>query len=82
MDYAQLPGILGDRLFNVMDADKNGYIDQGEFLFSLFRIYCSSFDEKSEFVFQIYDFDGDGYISKNDISTILSSLPAVSGTQA
>jgi Ca2+-binding EF-hand superfamily protein len=72
-----LPGVLGERLFNVMDADDNGYLDQREFLTGLFRLYCSSFDEKSEFIFEIYDFDGDGFISKNDISTILASLPVI-----
>lgn len=60
-----------------MDADDNGYLDQREFLTGLFRLYCSSFDEKSEFIFEIYDFDGDGFISKNDISTILASLPVI-----
>jgi len=27
LDYAQLPGVLGERFFNVMDLDKNGYLD-------------------------------------------------------
>jgi len=61
----------------VMDEDKNGYLDQREFLTGLFRLYCSSFDEKTEFIFEIYDFDGDGFITKNDVSTILSSLPVI-----
>jgi len=60
-----------------MDADDNGYLDQREFLTGLFRIYCSTFDEKAEFIFEIYDFDCDGFITKNDISTILSSLPVI-----
>lgn len=77
LDYAQLPGVLGERLFNIMDTDKNGYLDQREFLTGLFRLYCSSFDEKIEFIFEIYDFDCDGFISKSDISTILASLPVV-----
>ena len=41
-----------------MDADGNGYLDQRELLTGLFRLYCSNFDEKTEFVFEIYDFDG------------------------
>lgn len=28
-------------------------------------------------MFEIYDFDGDGFITKNDISTIISSLPVI-----
>mgnify|MGYP003318471111 FL=1 len=64
MDYAQLPGVLGERFFHVMDSDKNDYLDQREFLTGLFRLYCSNFDEKVELIFEIYDFDGDGYISR------------------
>lgn len=40
-------------------------------------MFCSNFDEKTELVFEIYDFDGDGFITKNDISTIISSLPVI-----
>ncbi len=77
LDYAQLPGVLGERFFHVMDSDNNGYLDQREFLTGLFRLYCSTFDEKTELVFEMYDFDGDGFLTKNDISTILASLPVI-----
>ena len=77
LDYAQLPGVLGERFFTVMNVTKSGYLDQKEFLTGLFRVYCSSFDEKSDFIFEIYDFDADGFISKTDIITILSSLPVI-----
>lgn len=72
-----MPGVLGDRFFTVLDTDGNNYIDQREFLTGLFRIFCSSFDEKADFIFEIYDFDGDGFITKNDISTIMASLPVI-----
>jgi hypothetical protein len=77
LDYVQLPGVLGDRFFSVLDTDNNGYVDQREFLTGLFRVFCSTFDEKTDFVFEIYDFDGDGFITKEDVSTILSSLPVI-----
>ena len=48
----------------------------------LFRVFCSNFDEKTELVFEIYDFDGDGFITKNDISTIISSLPVINFNNA
>lgn len=77
LDYASLPGVLGERLFQVMDSNKDDYLDQREFLIGLFRLYCSSFDEKVEFIFEIYDFDGDGFITKNDISTVMASMPVI-----
>lgn len=60
-----------------MDSNKDDYLDQREFLIGLFRLYCSSFDEKVEFIFEIYDFDGDGFITKNDISTVMASMPVI-----
>ena len=77
IDYAQLPGLLGERFFHIMDADRDGYIDEQEFLTAFFRLYCSNFDEKTELIFEIYDFDNDGYITKTDISTIFNSLPVI-----
>ena len=77
LEYAHLPGVLGERFFAVMDTDNNNYLDQREFFTGLLRIFCSNFDQKAAFVFEIYDFDNDGFISKNDISIIMSSLPVI-----
>jgi Ca2+-binding EF-hand superfamily protein len=67
--------MLAERFFSVMDLNGDTYIDYKEFLTGLLRIYCSTFEQRTKFVFDIYDFDSDGYISKDDISTILSYLP-------
>lgn len=77
LEYAHLPGVLGERFFAVMDTDNNNYLDQREFFTGLLRIFCSNFDQKTAFVFEIYDFDNDGFIAKNDISIIMSSLPVI-----
>lgn len=72
--------MLGERFFHVMDLNSDGYVDYREFLTGLLRIYCSTFEQKTKFVFEIYDFDGDGLISKEDISTILSYMPVTKST--
>ena len=77
LEYARLPGILGERFFKVLDLNGDGYLDYREFLTGLIRVYCSNFDGKIKLVFDIYDFDHDGYISKEDIATILSYMPVV-----
>lgn len=59
MDYCQLPGLLGERLFAVFDGDHDEYLSSKEFLTGLLRIYCSRLDQKMKFVFDIYDFDND-----------------------
>lgn len=77
LDYCQLPGLIGERFFHVLDADKDSYLSQKEFLYGLLGFYCSTFDQKVQLVFDIYDFDGDGYINKKDITTIISCMPVI-----
>ena len=67
--------MLGERFFHVLDLNGDCYVDYREFLTGLLRIYCSTFEYKTKFVFEIYDFDNDGLISKEDISAILSYMP-------
>ena len=75
LEYAGLPGILGDRLFSVLDANGDGYIDMKEFIYVMFLIYYSSFEAKVKLIFDIYDFDRDGRVSKEDIRIILGFVP-------
>ena len=75
LDYSQLPGLLAERFFYVLDTDKDLYLNQKEFLNGMLDFYCSSFDQKLNFVFRMYDFDEDGLITKTDITTIISCMP-------
>ena len=80
MQYTNLPGVLGDRIFSIMDEDGDGFLDLKEFINGFFKIYFSSFDTKWQLVFDIYDFDADGEISREDVRIILSYIPQVSTT--
>jgi len=75
IDYCNLPGILAERFFSLLDDNKDEYIDMKEFIYVLFRIYYSTFDEQVKLVFEIYDFDCDGFITKEDVRIILSYIP-------
>jgi Ca2+-binding EF-hand superfamily protein len=72
--------MLGERFFHVLDVNGDGYVDYKEFMTGFLRIFSSTFDQRTKFVFEIYDFDADGYISKADISTILSYMPVTKTT--
>lgn len=41
----------------------------------MFKIYYASFDTQVKLVFEIYDFDRDGYITPEDVRIILSYVP-------
>lgn len=46
LQYTNLPGVLGDRIFAIMDQDGDGFLDLKEFINGLFDIYFSSFEKK------------------------------------
>lgn len=75
IDYCQLPGIMAERFFSLLDANNDEYIDLREFVYILFKIYYANFDNQVKLVFDIYDFDKDGYITKEDVRIILSYIP-------
>ena len=70
-----LPGLIGDSFYRVLDSNKDQFVDQNEFINGLSRVYFGEFEDKLKFVFDMYDFDGNGLITKEDIRTMLSYVP-------
>ena len=62
-----------DIIFNHFDADKNGSIDQYEFTTALAFLSHSTLEEKAELVFQMYDFDKSKYISKDELTILMTN---------
>jgi Ca2+-binding EF-hand superfamily protein len=77
LTYTNLPGIIGERFFAVLDLSKNDYIDLREFVHGFFKVYYSNLETKIKLSFDVYDFDRDGYITKEDVRLILSHIPIV-----
>ena len=69
--YYSLPGIIGDRLFRVFDSNNNCVLEYNEFKTGMFTLFCENYDKTLRFIFDFYDFDGDGKISKEDIKVVL-----------
>jgi len=70
-----IKGLMGDRIFHIYDVDKNGHIDIIEFVSVTCRLFQASFESKLGLVFDIFDVDGDKYITAEDIRAILSHIP-------
>ena len=70
--YYSLPGIIGDRLFRVFDKKENDVLEYIEFKTGMNTLFCGTYEKTLRFIFDFYDFDGDGIISKEDIRTVLS----------
>eukprot|EP01121_Diplochlamys_sp_Union-15-3_P019235 TRINITY_DN719_c0_g1_i1.p1 TRINITY_DN719_c0_g1~~TRINITY_DN719_c0_g1_i1.p1 ORF type:complete len:207 (-),score=58.44 TRINITY_DN719_c0_g1_i1:31-606(-) len=65
---------LQDLLFNVFDANKDGSINFQEFVSALSIMTRGTNDEKIEFAFQMYDFDGSKTITKEGMTQIMESF--------
>ena len=50
-------------------------IDLREFIYVMFKIYYSSVETQMRYVFDIFDFDRDGYITPEDSWIVLSYVP-------
>ena len=58
-----------------MQHEKSEYLNLKDFLTGLLKLYLAPYDTKIKLVFDIYDFDSDKRVTKNDILTIMSYIP-------
>jgi len=53
LTYANLPGIIGERFFAVLDLSKNDYVDLREFVHGFFKVYYSNLETKLKLSFDM-----------------------------
>jgi len=76
IEFINCPGIVSDRLFALAsNGNKEERIEQANFVKMMLEIYSSDIDGKMNLVFKVFDFDGDGKISSEDVRMILSYIP-------
>ena len=75
LDYIKLPIFISEKVFGVLDEDKDGFLNQKEFILGMNRLYNSNFDDTVKLIFEILDFNRDGLIEKDDVKMILGLLP-------
>lgn len=74
-DYMKLPIFISDKLFSALDRDNDGCLNLKEFIDGLYLLYYGNFKQNAKVIFNIYDFDKDGIINKEDIKILFSYLP-------
>jgi Ca2+-binding EF-hand superfamily protein len=76
-DFVAAPNLVYDRIFAYYDTDKNGLIGFEEWVKGLDGMHDSDVDVKARIVFNGYDIDGDGYISRKDVLRIFRAYYAI-----
>jgi Ca2+-binding EF-hand superfamily protein len=75
LDYIKLPMFISQKVFSVFDEDKDGFLNSKEFIVGMNKLYNGSYQDTIKLIFDILDFNHDGYIDKEDAKMILSLLP-------
>jgi len=73
------PSPFADYVFNVFDENKNGTIDFKEFIGALSITSRGRLDEKLKWAFQLYDINGDGFITYDEMLQIVRSIYRMTG---
>lgn len=75
--FVAAPNLIYDRVFAYFDSDNNGLIGFEEWIKGLDGMHAADGHVKSRIVFNGYDVDGDGYISRKDILRIFRAYYAI-----
>ena len=78
VDYGEFCHVMGvdaspavEKLFQLFDKDRSGQVDIREFLIGLSNFTGSSKEERLKFAFSVYDEDGNGALTKDELMRIL-----------
>jgi Ca2+-binding EF-hand superfamily protein len=65
---------LADEIFDIFDADGNGVVDFTELASGLSLLCGGSREDKVMAAFRLFDINGDGFITKEEMETYLTSV--------
>ena len=73
--FYELPGIILDRVFSVLNKTNTGFLTNTEFIDGMTILFTETFDKLNKFIFELYDYDKNGKINREDVRIVLSYIP-------
>ena len=74
-NYYNLPLIISERLFKVLDVNDRSSLTEDEFVSGLMDLFLGDYKTLIKILFNIYDYNRDGKISRNDVKIIFNYIP-------
>lgn len=76
-NFVAAPNLVYDRIFAYYDSDRNSLIGFEEWIKGIDGMHATNGHVKSKIVFNGYDIDGDGFISRKDVLRIFRAYYAL-----
>ena len=73
--------ILLDRIFEVFDKDKDGFISREEWVMGMNVFLLGKEKEQIKYCFTVYDLTGKGFIDKEEMITLLQNCLNLTGQE-
>ena len=75
ISYYNLPLIICERLFKVLDVNNHSSLSEEDFVSGLLNLFLGDYKSLVKIMFNMYDYNRDGKISRQDIKIVFNYIP-------